>query len=93
MGGFAKTAIFVKSHRIMTSKSYEKAMTSLQAKKWHTTYKIEYDNQIAQYTFTIILLFYNYKVIKKNRYSNSKKILIVLFKCIRPDALLKDINS
>ena len=42
--GFAKAAIFVNLHNIITPKSYKKAMADPQAKEWYAAYKSEYDS-------------------------------------------------
>lgn len=82
----------MKPHNIVTSKSYEKIIADLQAKKWYTACKTEYDSQVEEDTFSITILPYNYKAKKKNEYSNLKKIRTALLKGIRPDRLLKNID-
>ncbi len=62
--GFAKAAIFVKPHNIVTPNSYKEAMAGPQAKEWYAACKSEYDSQVARGTFNITTLPYDHKAIE-----------------------------
>lgn len=49
----------------MTPKSYDKVIAGPQAKEWYIVSKSEYNSQVMQSMFTIIILFYDHKTIKK----------------------------
>lgn len=57
----------------MTPKSYNKVMASFQFKKWYAAYKSEYDSQVAQNMFTITILLYDHKTIKRKWVFKLKK--------------------
>ena len=62
--GFAKAAIFVKPHNIVTPNTYKEAMAGPQAKEWYAACKSEYECQVARGTFAITPLPYDCKAIE-----------------------------